>query len=57
LTGGGTQETIVEPDSGFSLSFRQYYNWQEGKMHLNMGFIQGVSVGNSAGLQRILING
>lgn len=57
VTGGGVQETIVEPDSDFSLAFRQYYMWNEGKMHLNMSFINGVSVGNSAGLLRILING
>jgi hypothetical protein len=53
LTGGGVQETIVEPDSGFALAFRQYYNWQEGKMHLNMSFVNGIAKGNGAGLQRI----
>jgi len=53
LTGGGTQETIVEEDSQFSLAFRQYYNWQEGKMHLNMSFVNGIAKGNGNGLVRI----
>ena len=57
VTGGGVQETITDPDSDFSLAFRQYYMWNEGKMHLNMSFVNGVSVGNPDGLLRILING
>ena len=53
-TGGGTQEIIVDEDSKFALAFRQYYNWQEGKMHLNVNFIQGSAVGNGNGLARIV---
>ena len=52
--GGGTQETITDEDSKFSLAFRQYYNWQEGKMHLNVNFIQGSAVGNPGALARIV---
>ena len=52
--GGGTQETITDNDSKFSLAFRQYYNWQEGKMHFNVNFIQGSAVGNPNGLARIV---
>ena len=52
--GGGTQETITDEDSGFALAFRQYYNWQEGKMHLNVNFIQGSAVGNPGALARIV---
>lgn len=53
LTGGGTQENITDPDSNFTLAFRQYYNWQEGKMHLNMSFVNGIAKGNGNGLVRI----
>jgi hypothetical protein len=56
-TGGGTQEIITDEDSKFAFAFRQYYNWQEGKMHLNINFIQGSSVGNGAGLARIVFTG
>jgi len=52
-TGGGVQEIIVEPMSQFSLAFRQYYLWNEGRMHLNMSFINGQATGNPAAAQRI----
>jgi len=57
--GGGTQEIITdngqdgEGGSGFSLAFRQYYNWQEGKLHFNANLIQGTAVGNPAALARV----
>jgi len=54
VTGGGTQETITDTDSGFSLALRQYYDWVGGKMHLNVNFIQGSAVGNPNGLARIV---
>ena len=53
-TGGGISEVITDEDSKFALNFRQYYIWNEAKLHLNINFIQGSAVGNPNGLARIV---
>lgn len=49
----GRVSTVVDPRSGLAVQVRESYNMQKGRRYITFALIYGVSVGNSASLQRI----
>ena len=55
-TGGGLQEVVVEPDSGFSFALRQWYDWTKGLTNLSCSWITGTAVANPDAALRVVIS-
>ena len=55
-TGGGLQEVVIEPDSGFSFAMRQWYDWTRGFTNLSCSWITGNGIANPNAALRVVIS-
>ena len=49
----GSIENATDPDSGFTIQLREWYNNEAGARYISATVIYGVAVGNGAALHRI----